>query len=184
MFDLRDIDKEIERLENRAKFLRIERVKEEFRLDSLRSVSSAVDVILDQQPEAIYEDIDLLPLQESSVYTFGFPRGYGKTTFLVNRLRKNASKFYTIRVVPSYQSAERIVREEENINWSRCLVTTPEQNISRLCVRGPIGEILVDDYDMIDPEFVVRMIDFVLTNNRKIERTLGPKIIRVGTPKL
>ena len=53
-----------------------------------------------------------------------------------------------------------------------------------LCVRGPIGEILVDDYDMIDPEFVVRMIDFVLTNNRKIERTLGPKIIRVGTPKL
>ena len=181
---MRDFDKEIDALERKLRFVRQEKEKETFRRDSVQQASNALSTILNQNPLLICPDLPSFPVHERSVYTFGFPRGFGKTTFLLNRLRKNASKFYTIMVVPSHQSAQRIVREEENIDWSRCLVTTPEQNISRLYIREPIGEILVDDYDMIDPEFVVRMIDFVLTNNRKIEHALELKIIRVGTPKL
>ena len=181
---MRDFDKEIDALERKLRFVRQEKEKETFRRDSVQQASNALSTILNQNPLLICPDLPSFPVHERSVYTFGFPRGFGKTTFLLNRLRKNATKFYSIVIVPTFQEAERIVREEVWIDWSRCLVSTRFLDIRQLVIREPIGEILIDEYQEVDEEFIRLLVGYVNIHNTKFDSDISLKIIRIGTPRL
>lgn len=181
---MKDFDREIAFHENAIERLREERARENFRQQSMVVVKQAMNSIMDQDSIVIHDDIELFPFDDRSVFTFGLPRGYGKTTFLLDRLRKNCSLFYTILVVPQYQQAKRILLEEELINFSRCLITTPQQNIQRLHINEPIGEILVDEYERIDRGFIEELVEFSHKHNSKIAPKHKLTVIRVGTPKL
>lgn len=182
---MKDFDREIAFHENTIERLRKERVQENFRRrQSMDVVKQAMDSIMNQDSTVIHDDVELFPFDDRSVFTFGLPRGYGKTTFLLDRLRKNCSMFFTIMVVPNIQSARRIVLEEDFINFSRCLVTTPQQNIQRLHINEPIGEILVDDYDRIDREYIEQLVEFSHIHNSRIAPKQKLTVVRVGTPRL
>jgi hypothetical protein len=181
---MKDFDIEIAHHENAIERLRKERARENFRHQSMVVVKQAMDSILNQDSTVIHDDIELFPFDDRSVFTFGLPRGYGKTTFLLDRLRKNCSMFYTILAVPNHQLARRIVLEEERINFSRCLITTPQQNFQRLHINELIGEILVDEYDRIDRGFIEELVEFSHIHNSKIAPKQKLTVIRVGTPKL
>ena len=181
---MKDFDREIAFHENAIERLRKERARENFRHQSMVVVKQAMNSIMDQDSTVIHDDIKLFPFDDRSVFTFGLPRGYGKTTFVLDRLRKNCSMFYTILVVPYHQQAARILLEEELINFSRCLITTPQQNIKRLHINEPIGEILVDEYDRIDRGFIEELVEFANINNSKFDKKQKLTVVRVGTPKL
>lgn len=181
---MKDFDREIAIHENAIERLRKERARENFRHQSMVVVKQAMDSIMNQDSTVIHDDIELFPFDDRSVFTFGLPRGYGKTTFLLDRLRKNCSMFFTIMVVPNNQSARRIVLEEDFINFSRCLVTTPQQNIQRLHINEPIGEILVDEYDRIDRGFIEKLVEFSHNHNSKFTLKQKLTVVRVGTPRL
>lgn len=181
---MKEFDKEIAFHENAIERLRKERARENFRHQSMVVVKQAMDSIMNQDSTVIHEDIELFPFDDRSVFTFGLPRGYGKTTFLLDRLRKNCSMFFTIMVVSNHQLAKRIVLEEENVNFSRCLIITPQQNIQRLHINEPIGEILVDEYDRVDRGFIEELVEFSHNHNSKIAPKQKLTVIRVGTPKL
>lgn len=187
---MKDFDREIAHHENAIERLRKERARENFRHQSMVVVKQAMDSIMIQDSTVIHDDIELFPFDDRSVFTFGLPRGYGKTTFLLDRLRKNCSMFYTILVVPNHQLASRIFLEEKLINFSRCLITTPQQIFQRLHIKELIGvneligEILVDEYDRVDRGLIEELVEFSHKHNSKIAPKQKLTVIRVGTPKL
>ena len=180
---MRDFDKEIDALERRLQFVRQEKEKETYRRDSVQQVSNALSTILNQNPLLICPDLPSFQVHERSVYTFGMPRGFGKTSFVLDRVRRNQSKFYTIIWVPNKSFAERIIHEESDINLSRCLFISGDYCLRQLNIHEPIGEILIDEYEYMPSAYLRQLYDCVCHHNAKFGKN-DVSIVRVGTPKL
>lgn len=168
---------------------RIDRIQmqiEELRAEMSREIettqiATALKTIVNSNLENIDDSYSLYPFNESSVFTFGLPRGVGKTRFIVDQAKNNENT--SVIWFNNFQTYQRILREENDFPKDRCIILWG----SAIDLPGgirfikPITQILVDEYQNLSGENLALIADKCEYANR--ERT-EIKIIRVGTPPL
>lgn len=144
-------------------------------------IATALKTIVNSNLENIDDSYSLYPFNESSVFTFGLPRGVGKTRFIVDQAKNNENT--SVIWFNNYQTYQRILHEEKDFPNDRCIVLWGSTIDIPVGIRfsKPITQILVDEYQKLSGEKLALIVDDCECINR--ERT-EIKIIRVGTPPL
>ena len=144
-------------------------------------ISNALGDIVNVNFDKIDDSYSLYPRNERSVFTFGLPRGTGKTRFIVDQAKNNENM--SVIWFNDYQTYQRIRNEEKDFPKDRCIVLWGSTIDIPVGVRlsKPITQILVDEYQKLSGENLALIVDDCECANR--ERT-EIKIIRVGTPPL
>lgn len=144
-------------------------------------ISNALSDIVNVDLDKIDDSYSLYPRNESSVFTFGLPRGVGKTRFIVDQAKNNEN--ISVIWFNNFQTYQRILREENDFPKDRCIVLWGSAIDIPDGIRfsKPITQILVDEYQNLSGENLALIADNCEYANR--ERT-EIKIIRVGTPPL
>ena len=144
-------------------------------------ISNALSDIVNSDLDTIDDSYSVYPLNERSVFTFGLPRGTGKTRFLIDQAKNNENmSVIWFNNFPIYQ---RILSEEKDFPKDRCIILWGSAIDIPVGIRfsKPITQILVDEYQKLSGENLALIVDDCECANR--ERT-EIKIIRVGTPPL
>lgn len=144
-------------------------------------ISNALSDIVNVDFVKIDDSYSLYPISERSVFTFGLPRGSGKTRFIVDQAKNNENT--SVIWFNNYQTYQRILSEERDFPKDRCIVLWGSTIDIPVGIRfsKPITQILVDEYQKLSGEKLALIVDDCECANR--ERT-EIKIIRVGTPPL
>lgn len=144
-------------------------------------ISNALSDIVNVDLDKIDDSYSLYPRNERSVFTFGLPRGSGKTRFIVDQAKNNENM--SVIWFNNFQTYQRILSEEKDFPKDRCIVLWGSTIDIPVGIRfsKPITQILVDEYQKLSGENLLLIIDDCECTNR--ERT-EIKIIRVGTPPL
>lgn len=144
-------------------------------------IATALKTIVNSNLENIDDSYSLYPISERSVFTFGLPRGSGKTRFIVDQAKNNENT--SVIWFNNYQTYQRILHEEKDFPNDRCIVLWGSTIDIPVGIRfsKPITQILVDEYQKLSGEKLALIVDDCECINR--ERT-EIKIIRVGTPPL
>ena len=144
-------------------------------------IATALKTIVNSNLENIDDSYSLYPISESSVFTFGLPRGTGKTKFLIDQAKANKNS--TVMWFNNYQTLRRVLIEDEEILSNRCYfihgsaIDLPRGDF----IEKPITQILIDEYQKLSGESLLRIVNACYRINR--DKT-AIKIIRVGTPPL
>ena len=146
-----------------------------------QEIATALNTIVNSNLENIDDSYSLYPRNERSVFTFGLPRGSGKTRFIVDQAKNNENT--SVIWFNNYQTYQRIRNEEKDFPKDRCIVLWGSTIDIPAGIRfsKPITQILVDEYQKLSGENLALIVDDCECANR--ERT-EIKIIRVGTPPL
>ncbi len=144
-------------------------------------ISNALSDIVNVDLDKIDDSYSLYPRNERSVFTFGLPRGSGKTRFIVDQAKNNENM--SVIWFNNFQTYQRIISEEKDFPKDRCIVLWGSAIDIPVGIRfsKPITQILVDEYQKLSGENLALIVDDCECANR--ERT-EIKIIRVGTPPL
>ena len=144
-------------------------------------IAAALKTIVNSTLENIDDSYSLYPRNERSVFTFGLPRGVGKTRFIVDQAKNNENM--SVISFNIFQTFQRILSEEKDFPKDRCIILWRSTINIPVGIRfsKPITQILVDEYQKLSGENLALIIDDCECANR--ERT-ELKIIRVGTPPL
>lgn len=144
-------------------------------------IATALKTIVNSNLENIDDSYSLYPISERSVFTFGLPRGSGKTRFIVDQAKNNENM--SVIWFNNFQTYQRILSEERDFPKDRCIVLWGSTIDIPVGIRfsKPITQILVDEYQKLSGEKLALIVDDCECINR--ERT-EIKIIRVGTPPL
>ncbi len=144
-------------------------------------IAAALKTIVNSNLENIDDSYSLYPRNERSVFTFGLPRGVGKTRFIVDQAKNNENM--SVIWFNNFQTYQCILSEEKDFPKDRCIILHGSAiDLPRgIVLEKPITQILVDEYQKLSGKSLSRIVDDCYTLNR--ERT-EIKIIRVGTPPL
>lgn len=144
-------------------------------------IAAALKTIVNSNLENIDDSYSLYPRNERSVFTFGLPRGTGKTRFIVDQAKNNENM--SVIWFNNFQTYQCILSEEKDFPKDRCIILWGSTIDIPVGIRfgKPITQILVDEYQKLSGENLASIIDDCECINR--ERT-EIKIIRVGTPPL
>lgn len=144
-------------------------------------IASALKTIVNSNLENIDDSYSLYPISESSVFTFGLPRGTGKTKFLIDQVKANKNS--TVIWFNNHQTLLRVLNEYEDFPKDRCIILLGSAiDLPRgVVIEKPITQILIDEYQNLSGENLFRIVDACYLINR--DKT-DIKIIRVGTPPL
>lgn len=168
---------------------RIDRIQmqiEELRAEMSREIeaskiSNALSDIVNVDLDKIDDSYSLYPRNESSVFTFGLPRGTGKTKFLIDQVKANKNS--TVIWFNNHQTLQRVLNEYKDFPKDRCIILRGSAiDLPRgVVIEKPITQILIDEYQNLSGENLFRIVDACYLINR--DKT-DIKIIRVGTPPL
>ena len=162
--------------------MHIEESKRELaRLMAISQINESLAGIVNSDFDKIDDSYSLYPRNERSVFTFGLPRGTGKTRFIVDQAKNNENM--SVIWFNNFQTYQRILSEEKDFPKDRCIILWGSAIDIPIGIRfsKPITQILVDEYQKLSGENLALIIDDCECTNR--ERT-EIKIIRVGTPHL
>ena len=162
--------------------MHIEESKRELaRLMAISQINESLAGIVNSDFDKIDDSYSLYPRNERSVFTFGLPRGTGKTRFIVDQAKNNENM--SVIWFNNFQTYQRILSEEKDFPEDRCIILWGSAIDIPVGIRfsKPITQILVDEYQKLSGENLALIIDDCECANR--ERT-EIKIIRVGTPPL
>ena len=162
--------------------MHIEESKRELaRLMAISQINESLAGIVNSDFDKIDDSYSLYPRNERSVFTFGLPRGTGKTRFIVDQAKNNENM--SVIWFNNFQTYQRILSEEKDFPKDRCIILWGSAIDIPIGIRfsKPITQILVDEYQKLSGENLALIIDDCECTNR--ERT-EIKIIRVGTPPL
>ena len=162
--------------------MHIEESKRELaRLMAISQINESLAGIVNSDFDKIDDSYSLYPRNERSVFTFGLPRGTGKTRFIVDQAKNNENM--SVIWFNNFQTYQRILSEEKDFPEDRCIILWGSAIDIPVGIRfsKPITQILVDEYQKLSGENLALIIDDCECTNR--ERT-EIKIIRVGTPPL
>ena len=162
--------------------MHIEESKRELaRLMAISQINESLAGIVNSDFDKIDDSYSLYPRNERSVFTFGLPRGTGKTRFIVDQAKNNENM--SVIWFNNFQTYQRILSEEKDFPKDRCIILWGSAIDIPVGIRfsKPITQILVDEYQKLSGENLALIIDDCECTNR--ERT-EIKIIRVGTPPL
>ncbi len=130
--------------------------------------------------DKIDDQYSLMPLNERSVFTFGLPRGVGKTKFIIDQANTNEN--LSVIWVNNSQSLGSLTSDED-LTLDRCIMLYGSFiDIPRVLSDKPITQILVDEYQKLSGENLIRIYNDCVRFNRG--KDVEIKIIRVGTPHL
>lgn len=139
-------------------------------------MNSIVNINLDN----IDDPYSLMPLNERSVFTFGLPRGVGKTKFIIDQANSNENT--SVIWVNNSQFLGNITSDED-LPLDRCIMLYGSfVSLPRGLSGKPITRILIDEYQKLSGENLIRIYDECVQFNRGADVEI--KIIRVGTPHL
>ena len=171
---------------NMNKIDRIRLQIEELRTEMSREIeaskiSNALGDIVNSDFDKIDDSYSLYPRNERSVFTFGLPRGVGKTRFIVDQAKNNENM--SVIWFNNFQTFQRILSEEKDFPKDRCIILWGSTINIPVGIRfsKPITQILVDEYQKLSGENLSRIVDDCYTLNQDNTEI---KIIRVGTPPL
>lgn len=162
--------------------MHIEETKRELaRLMAISQINESLAGIVNSDLDTIDDSYSVYPLNERSVFTFGLPRGTGKTRFIVDQAKNNENM--SVIWFNNFQTYQRILSEEKDFPKDRCIILWGSAIDIPVGIRfsKPITQILVDEYQKLSGENLALIVDDCECANR--ERT-EIKIIRVGTPPL
>ena len=144
-------------------------------------IATALKTIVNSNLENIDDSYSLYPISESSVFTFGLPRGTGKTKFLIDQVKANKNS--TVIWFNNQQTLQRVLNECKDFPKDRCIILRGSAiDLPRgVVIEKPITQILIDEYQNLSGENLFRIVDACYLINR--DKT-DIKIIRVGTPPL
>lgn len=144
-------------------------------------IATALNTIVNSNLENIDDSYSLYPISESSVFTFGLPRGTGKTKFLIEQVKANKNS--TVIWFNNQQTLQRVLNEYKDFPKDRCIILRGSAiDLPRgVVLEKPITQILIDEYQNLSGENLFRIVDACYLINR--DKTVI-KIIRVGTPPL
>ena len=144
-------------------------------------IAAALKTIVNSNLENIDDSYSLYPRNERSVFTFGLPRGVGKTRFIVDQAKNNEN--ISVIWFNNFQTYQRIIREERDFPKDRCIILHGSAiDLPRgIVLEKPITQILIDEYQKLSGESLSRIVDDCYTLNQDNTEI---KIIRVGTPPL
>ena len=144
-------------------------------------IAAALKTIVNSNLENIDDSYSLYPRNERSVFTFGLPRGVGKTRFIVDQAKNNENM--SVIWFNNFQTYQRIIREERDFPKDRCIILHGSAiDLPRgIVLEKPITQILIDEYQKLSGESLSRIVDDCYTLNQD---NTNIKIIRVGTPPL
>ena len=144
-------------------------------------IATALKTIVNSNLENIDDSYSLYPISESSVFTFGLPRGTGKTKFLIDQVKANKNS--TVIWFNNQQTLQRVLNEYKDFPKDRCIILRGSAiDLPRgVVIEKPITQILIDEYQNLSGENLFRIVDACYLINR--DKT-DIKIIRVGTPPL
>ena len=144
-------------------------------------ISNALSDIVNVDLDKIDDSYSLYPRIERSVFTFGLPRGSGKTRFIVDQAKNNENM--SVIWFNNFQTYQCILSEEKDFPEDRCIILWGSAIDIPVGIRfsKPITQILVDEYQKLSRENLALIVHDCDCANR--ERT-EIKIIRVGTPPL
>ena len=136
--------------------------------------------IVNNNRDKIDDPYLMKPLNERSVFTFGLPRGVGKTKFIIDQAQSNENT--SVIWVNNSQSLGNITSDED-LPHDRCILLYGSFVSLPRGLRGkPITRILIDEYQKLSEENLIRIYDECVQFNRGADVDI--KIIRVGTPHL
>lgn len=146
-----------------------------------QEIATALNTIVNSNLENIDDSYSLYPISESSVFTFGLPRGTGKTNFLIEQVKSNKNS--TVIWFNNHQILQRVLNEYKDFPKDRCIILRGSAiDLPRgVVLEKPITQILIDEYQKLSGESLFRIVDACHLINR--DKT-DIKIIRVGTPPL
>ena len=168
---------------------RIDRIRlqiEDLRAEMSREIeaskiSNALRDIVNPDFDKIDDSYSLYPRNERSVFTFGLPRGVGKTRFIVDQAKNNENM--SVIWFNNFQTYQRILSEEKDFPKDRCIILHGSAiDLPRgIVLEKPITQILIDEYQKLSGKSLSRIVDDCYTLNQD---NTDIKIIRVGTPTL
>ena len=144
-------------------------------------IAAALKTIVNSNLENIDDSYSLYPRNERSVFTFGLPRGVGKTRFIVDQAKNNENM--SVIWFNNFQTFQRILSEEKDFPKDRCIILHGSAiYLPRgIVLEKPITQILIDEYQKLSGKGLSRIVDDCYTLNQD---NTDIKIIRVGTPPL
>lgn len=144
-------------------------------------IAAALKTIVNSNLENIDDSYSLYPRNERSVFTFGLPRGVGKTRFIVDQAKNNENM--SVIWFNNFQTYQCILSEEKDFPKDRCIILHGSAiDLPRgIVLEKPITQILIDEYQKLSGKSLSRIVDDCYTLNQDNTEI---KIIRVGTPPL